>query len=419
MTDERRIELLGDALGWALSGEPTHLNVRCWQDVSDYLSAVAYNNFEFDLGHHRARFIKDIVKTLKNEKKNYNLIDIPLKEGLAVIDELKNEELEKFIFQHMKVTETEYTENQEKLSKYYNILKRNNPELKSSNVKLLNECSESKVGLHKKETRNDILERNKNCYTLTAISKYTDDEIKHNITAFNWERIICKNNINGFKHTKYFKTEVVEDLLERGIWKEILKCSWQEYYSISYMNDNRSWTSNGIIKDIKYKDISSSAYSFPPLGLYDGTKYKYSDFYKNFKYNFEKYFNDIPCRIIDYSNTYIRNIYGYNNISRLKTVLRCDNTSKIFTNLLKEDISLKTIETFIFTMLAANSNYDGMLPSKETVKPFVDIYKEFLNYKKEVIEYLQSEEYLSQEKSLDSLKLEEWEEVLNTVKNRE
>lgn len=417
MKDERRIEILEDLLEHAIYNGVSFSNIKCWQDVSDYLMAVDFHKFK--LNWNNADFIRNIIKSLKENGKNYNLIDIPLTEGLMVLEKLTNEDSKKFIFQHMKVTEDEYIENQEKLSKYYNILKRNNPELKSSNVKLLNECNESKIGLYNKEKKDDILKRNKNRYTLTAISKYTDDEIKNNISSFDWERIIYKSNINGFKYTKYFKTEVIEDLLERGIWKEILKSSWIEFYYTGNMNSNNSWTRRFILKDTKFKDISSAVYSFPPLGLYNGTKYKYSDFYKNFKYNFEKYFDDIPCRITNYSNTYIRNIYDYNNISSLKTVLRCDNTSKIFTNLLKEDISIKTIETFILTMLAANSSYDGMLPSKETVKSFVDIYKEFLNHKEKVIDYLQSEEYLSQEKSLDSLKLEEWEEVLNAVKNRE
>lgn len=399
-------DYLKDELGVPLD------NIHCWQDVCDL-----FHNFSWVLEYDE--YINSIIRALKKNKNNYNLIDIPFKEGLRVVEKLEGKELQKFIFQHIKVTETEYIKNQEKLSKYYNILKRNNPELRASSIKLINELNNNKIGLCSYETKSEVLERNQNQYALATISKYTVDEIKNNISAFGWGRILYKYNTNGFKYTKYFKTEVIEDLLEKGIWEEILKDAWEDSYSSEEMNRNQLCTGKSIITDTKYQDvILFSTYSFPPLGLYDGTKYKYSDFYKNFKYNFEKYCSNISNKIRNDSlNNYVFYYRNIEELKKLKTVLRFDSTSRIFTNLLKEDISLNSIEKFIFILLVAS--YDGALPSNETVKSFVDIYKEFLNHKEKVIDYLQSEEYLSQEKSLDSLKLEEWEEVLNTVKNRE
>lgn len=148
MTDKRRIEILEDVLGCAIHKDASFSNIKCWQDASDYLIAVGFHKFKWSWNN--SDFIRNVIKTLKEEGKNYTLIDIPVKEGLMVLEKLTNEDSKKFIFQHMKVTEDEYIENQEKLSKYYNILKRNNPELKSSNVKLLNECSEMDWKMHYK-----------------------------------------------------------------------------------------------------------------------------------------------------------------------------------------------------------------------------------------------------------------------------
>ena len=129
---------------------------------------------------------------------------------------------------HLIIDSDTYLENIKDLSVYFNTLKKNNPDLKDSSVKLMNEVLGAKT--KKASTKQEKLERREGL--LYAYKQFTPQEIADYSDSFDWSRMLGRWNThepdkNGC--LSYWDQDVIDYLYPDGHLKRAMKARFSYY----------------------------------------------------------------------------------------------------------------------------------------------------------------------------------------------
>ena len=215
-------------------------------------------------------YVRETALSAFQKNKDYTAVDIPIKDILNNYW-CESDSRKQFFMRHAICSQEEYFDNQEKLARYYNILKKNNRDLNDESCKLINSIGIQKVGMNK---NNDERLKKAGYHSLYAYKNYTAQEIIDNMRAFDFEKIFIIKNSGAIPNE--LNLEAVDYFKKNGIFKEFMQGTFTDLIS-----DNSIYILN---TEIKYSDINVDAEaSFKSShGWYAGN---FKDYYEVSSYN--------------------------------------------------------------------------------------------------------------------------------------
>ena len=250
-------------------GKARTFPVESYDDFKNYLNALnkIENEYASTVKTYKYRLESAIdalfLSLLNNEK--YKEMDSADFEATELLKILKRNNLSQknksTAMRHCKIDNDTYLENVEIFSPYFNTLKKYNPELKTEEVKLINEISGKKKVVASKLEK---LQRGQGL--LTAYKNYTPQEAAQYPDSFNFYTILhdYKNNDSLGRYHRYNK-EALDYYLSSGTetFRDIMKGAEKYTYNIIFNFVNNSanssyyWNSPSIFERI-YENIEYS-----------------------------------------------------------------------------------------------------------------------------------------------------------------